>query len=81
LAGPLRESPSAARRPPESVSRFKRKRSVLSSVAVWQRSERSFSSAFDRIRPSSAGSAELSCVTGGGSRFRIASKTTADVSP
>ena len=63
------------------LSRFKRSRSVLSSVAVWQRSERSFSSAFDRSRPSSAGSAGLSCVTGGGSRFRIASKITAEVSP
>ena len=79
---PLFASPgSAARLPPESVFRRSRRRSVFSSVALWYRRARSFSSAFSRSRPSSAGRAGTSWVIGGGSRLRMASNTTAEVSP
>ena len=72
---------SAARRPPESTSRLSRLSAVFRSVAVWYRMSRSFSSAWLSTRPSSGGSEGFTCATGTGSRFRIASKTTAEVSP
>ena len=82
FVAPPRESlVSAARFFPESMSRLRRERSVLRSVAVWWRRLRSFSRALSRMRESSGGSAGFTCAAGSGSRFRIASKTTADVSP
>jgi hypothetical protein len=56
-------------------------RSVLSSPALCARRSRSFSSAFSRMRANSDGRDAFSWVTGAGSRLRIASKITADVSP
>ena len=64
-----------------SSLRRSRIRSVFSSVADWQRRLRSFSSVFSRIGPSAGGIAGLASASGRGSRLRIASKTTACVSP
>ena len=85
--GPLFDVPAlesvetAAAFLPDSRSLFRRIKSVFSSVADWQRRFRSFSSVFSIIRPNSLGNPEFTMSTGIGSRFRIASKITAEVSP
>src|ERR1051325_7621846 len=66
---------------PDSRSLFSRIKSVFSSVADWHRKFLSFSNVFSMIRPNSRGNPELTMSTGKGSRFRIESKITADVSP
>ena len=66
---------------PDSISRFNRFRSALSSAALWHRSSRSFSSALLMIRSNSGGISGFKRTEATGLRFRIASKITADVSP
>jgi hypothetical protein len=66
---------------PELVSRCNRLRSARNSAADWQRTSRSFSRALLMISSSLGGTREFNRVTGGGVRFRMASKITPEVSP
>jgi hypothetical protein len=66
---------------PDVVSRRSRFRSASRSLAVWYRTSRSFSRAFEMIRSSSGGTAGFASEAGAGSRFRIPSKTTPVVVP
>ena len=66
---------------PESVSRFNRFRSALSSAADWQRTSRSFSRHLPMISSSLGGTSGLIRTGGTGDRSRMAWKITPEVSP
>jgi hypothetical protein len=57
---------------PDSVSRFRRLRSALTSAADWQRTLRSFSKALVMMRSSSAGTSGLRRTGATGARSRMA---------
>src|SRR5437667_10705694 len=66
---------------PELESRFRRSKSVRISVAVWQRSLRSFSSALLIRSSRRTGKSGFSRTGGTGARFKMQSKITPEVSP
>src|ERR1700690_3188503 len=65
----------------ESSERWSRFRSARISAAVWQRISRSFSSALLMMSSSFCGRSGFKRVGAAGTRLRIASVTTAEVSP
>src|SRR5215469_2649824 len=77
--GPPGSATSAVR--DDSMERFIRFRSALNSAAVWHRMSRSFSSVLVMISSSLGGRLGLIRTGAAGARFRMASVTTAEVSP
>src|SRR5579864_312855 len=65
----------------ESMERLIRFKSARISAAVWHRMSRSLSSAFEIVSSSFGGSSGFRRIAPVGARFRMASVTTAEVSP